>query len=198
MPIWKINFCSSVLRLSELPRCKERPQITICCLKWLGRLKCLATGLDASLLFLSTSRRCSRNRSPSRLPVSPMYSLLQQVQVMQSMTLAEVHINWSVMLMDLLGPDIFSTLWMKGQVLHRERAHLKVPDWSLVWNELLTKKLPMFLSRLNEISGGCEKIVPVSESFWSSLKNDRFNRVVVRVKCESEWNAVSVFLLSRL
>ena len=22
MPIWKINFCSSILRLSELPRCK--------------------------------------------------------------------------------------------------------------------------------------------------------------------------------
>ena len=59
---------------------------------------------------------------------------------------------------------------MKEQVLHRERAHLKVPDWSLVWNELLTKKLPMFLSRLNEISGGFEKIVPVSESFWSNLK----------------------------
>ena len=39
--------------------------------------KCLATGLDASLSFLSTSRRCSRNRSPSRLPVSPMYNLLQ-------------------------------------------------------------------------------------------------------------------------
>ena len=84
--------------------------------------------------------------------------------------MAEVHVKWSVILMDLLGPDIFSTLWMKGQVLHRERAHLKVPDWSLVWNELLTKKLPMFLSRLNEISGGCEKIVPVSESFWSNLK----------------------------
>ena len=81
------------------------------------------------------------------------------------MTLAEVHVRWSVILMDLLGPDIFSTLWM-----HRERAHLKVPGWSLVWNELLTKKLPMFLSRLNEISGGCEKIVPVSESFWSNLK----------------------------
>ena len=28
----------------------------------------------------------------------------------------------------------------------------------------------MFLSRLNEISGGFEKIVPVSESFWSNLK----------------------------
>ena len=33
--------------------------------------------------------------------------------------------------MDLLGPDIFSTLWMKGQVLHREEAILKV---------LMTKK----------------------------------------------------------
>ena len=57
----------------------------------------------------------------------------------------------------------------------------------------------MFLSRLNEISGGCEKIVSVSESFWSTLKffkNDRLDCVVVKVKCESEWNAVSVFLLS--
>ena len=33
VPIWKINFCSSVLRLSELPRCKERPQTAICCLE---------------------------------------------------------------------------------------------------------------------------------------------------------------------
>jgi len=59
---------------------------------------------------------------------------------------------------------------MKGQVLHRARAYLKVPGWSLVWNELLTKKLLMFLSRLNEMSGDCEKIVPVSGSFWSNLK----------------------------
>ena len=59
---------------------------------------------------------------------------------------------------------------MKGQVLHRARAHLKVPGWSLVCHELLTKKLPMFLSRLNEMSGGCEKIVPVSGSFWRNLK----------------------------
>ena len=42
--------------------------------------------------------------------------------------MAEVHVKWSVILMDLLGPDIFSTLWMKEQVLHRERAHLKVPE----------------------------------------------------------------------
>ena len=30
--IWKTNLCSSVLRLSDLPRCKERPQTAICCL----------------------------------------------------------------------------------------------------------------------------------------------------------------------
>ena len=48
----------------------------MCFLEWLGRLKWRATGLDASLSFFSTSRRCSRNRSPSRLPVSPMYNLL--------------------------------------------------------------------------------------------------------------------------
>ena len=54
--------------------------------------------------------------------------------------------------------------------LHRERAHLKVPGCSLVLSEFLTKKLPTFLSRLNEISGGCEKILPVSGSFWSNLK----------------------------
>jgi len=69
---------------------------------------------------------------------------------------------------------------MKGQVLHRARAHLKVPGWSLVWNELLTKKLPMLLSRLNEMSGGCEKIVPVSGSFWSNLK-------FLRIRDLTEW-----------
>ena len=46
----------------------------------MGRLKCLATGLDAFLSSFSTSRRCSRNLSPSRLPVSPMYNVLQRVQ----------------------------------------------------------------------------------------------------------------------
>ena len=39
------------------------------------------------------------------------------------------------------------------------RAHLGAPGWSLVRGEPLTKKLPMFLSRLNEKSGCCEKIV---------------------------------------
>ena len=83
MPIWKINFCSSVLQLSELPRCKERSQTAICCLECLGRLKCLEKCLDASSSFHSTSRKCSRNRSPSRLPVSPMYNLLQYCNILR-------------------------------------------------------------------------------------------------------------------
>ena len=59
---------------------------------------------------------------------------------------------------------------MKGQVLHRKRAHLKVPGLSIVLNVLLTRKLPTFLSHLNEISGGCKIIAPVSGSSCSILK----------------------------
>ena len=77
----------------------------------------------------------------------------------------------SVILTDRLGQDILLVLTMKRQVFHHEqRAHLKVPGCSLVLSALLTKKLPTFLSRLNEISGGCEKILPVSGSFWNNLK----------------------------
>ena len=114
VPIWKMNFCSRVLRLSVLPWCRERPQTAICCLEWFGRLKCLATGLDAFWSSFPTSRRCSRKRSPNRLPVSPMYNFSQRVQVMQYMTLAEVQVKRSVILTERLGPDIFSTLRMEG------------------------------------------------------------------------------------
>ena len=72
------------------------------------------------------------------------------------MTFAEVHVKRSVILTDRLGPDILLVITMKRQVLHRKHAHLKVPGCSLVLSALLTKKLPTFLSRLNEISGGCE------------------------------------------
>ena len=72
--------------------------------------------------------------------------------------------------MDHFDPDNFSTLQIKGHVLHRARAYLKVPGWSLFWNALLTKKLPMFSSRLNQINGGREKMLPVPGSFLSYLK----------------------------
>ena len=48
--------------------------------------------------------------------------------------------------MDLLGHDVFSTLWMKEQVSHSELAHLKVAGWSSVWNELLTNSCGQLLS----------------------------------------------------
>ena len=54
------------------------------------------------------------------------------------MTFAEVHVKRSVILTDRLGPDILLVLTMKRQVLHRERAHLKVPGCSLVLSALLT------------------------------------------------------------
>ena len=84
-----------------------------------------------------------------------MYSFLQNVQVMQYITFAEVHVKQSVILTVRLGRDILSAFWTKGQVLHRERAYLKVLGFSIVLNVLLTKKLPKFLTRLTEISGGC-------------------------------------------
>lgn len=39
-----------------LPWCRETPQTGVCCLERLGRLKCLAIGLDASLSSFSLSR----------------------------------------------------------------------------------------------------------------------------------------------
>ena len=79
MPIWKMNFCFMFLRLSALPRWRERPQTAMCFSEWLGRLKCRVTGLEASLSFISTSLRCLRKQSPNLRPVSPMYIVLQKI-----------------------------------------------------------------------------------------------------------------------
>ena len=47
----------------------------------------------------------------------------------------------SVILTDHLDPDILLVLRVKGQVLHRERVHLKVPGCSLVLSALVAKKV---------------------------------------------------------
>ena len=78
--------------------------------------------------------------------------------------------KWSVILADRLGPEILTMLEIKGQVLHLVRVHLKVPGWLSDLKALLTRKLPMFLSRLNEISGGREKMCCVSRSLRRILK----------------------------
>ena len=70
------------------------------------------------------------------------------------MTFEEMQVKWSVTLTDRLGPEMLTVLEIKGQVLHRVRLHVKVPGLLLNLNALMTKKLPKFLSRLNEMSGG--------------------------------------------
>ena len=114
------------------PCCKDRPQIVMLWWESLGRLRWRATGLDASLLFCCASRRCSRKRSASLLPVfSPMQIFLHSVQVMQWMKFVEMQLKWSVTLTDRLGPKILTVLEIKGQVLHRVRLRVKVPGWLL-------------------------------------------------------------------
>ena len=46
------------------------------------------------------------------------------------------------------------------------RLHLKVPGWLSDLNALLTRKLPMFLSCLNEPSGGIRNMCFLSGSLW--------------------------------
>ena len=96
------------------------------------------------------------------------------------MTFAEMQVKWSVTLTDRLGPEILTVLEIKGQVLHRVRLHVKVPGWLLKLNALLTKKLPKFLSRLNEMSGGRENMCLVSGSLRRILKFLRMTFLIAR------------------
>ena len=104
--------------------------------------------------------------------------------------------KWSVTLTHRLGPEILTVFEINGQVLHRVRLHVKVPGWLLNLNALLTKKLPKFLSRLNEMSGGIENMFSfgiIAENF-EVLENDNFDRKVLWVVGKCEWNsAVSSF-----
>ena len=83
---------------------------------------------------------------------------------------------------------------IKGQVLHRVRLHVKVPGWLSV---LLTKKLPKFLWRLNEISGGRENMFGfgiIVENFVL-FENYIFDCKVLWMVGEGEWNYVGFFVL---
>ena len=89
----------------------------------------------------------------------------------------------SVILTDRLGPGLLSAFWTKGQVLHRERAHLKVPGFSIVLNVLLTRKLPTFLSRLNDqrwLRKNCTSFRFILQ-YFKVVKDDGFYWVIVRV-----------------
>ena len=83
-------------------------------------------------------------------------------------------------LFELLQTEILTVLEIKGQLLHRVRLHVKVPGWLLNLNALLIKKLPKFLSRLNEMSGGKENICLVSGSLRRILKFLRMTFLIAR------------------
>ena len=89
-------------------------------------------------------------------------------------------------------------LEIKGQVLHRVRLYLKVPGCLSDLNVLLTRKLPTFLSRLNEISGGRGNMCLGSGSVAKNLEafeNDIFDCKVLWMVGEREWNSVGFFVL---
>ena len=88
--------------------------------------------------------------------------------------------KWSVTLMNRLRPEILTVLEIKGQVLHRVHLHVKVPGCLLNLNVLLTKKLPKFLSHLNEMSGGRENMCLVSGSLRRILKFLRMTFLIAR------------------
>ena len=96
------------------------------------------------------------------------------------MTFVEMHVKCSVTLTDRLGPEISTVLEIKGQVLHRVRLHVKVPGRLLNLNALRTRKLPKFLSRLNELSGGRENMILVSGSLPRILKSLRMTFLIAR------------------
>ena len=60
------------------------------------------------------------------------------------MASTEMHVKWAVILADRFGPEIFTMLEIKGQVLRCVRVHLKVSGWLSDLNAFLTKKLSMF------------------------------------------------------
>ena len=60
------------------------------------------------------------------------------------------------------------------------RLHVKGPGWLLDLKALLTKKLPKFLLRLNEMSGGGKNLCLVSGSLRRILKFLRMTVFIAR------------------
>ena len=104
-----------------------------------------------------------------------------------------MHGKWWVILADRLGPEILTMLVIKGLVVHLVRVRLNVPAWLLDRNMLLSRKWLMFLSRLNEVSGGigniCFSFAIIAENFeifdckvlWMVLPTCSFISNIVKI-----------------
>ena len=78
------------------------------------------------------------------------------------------------------------------------RLHVKIPGCLLSLNVLLTKRLPRFLSRLNEMSGGRENMCLVSGSLrriGEVFENDIFDCKILWMVDKGECNFVGFFVL---
>ena len=80
------------------------------------------------------------------------------------MTFVEMQVKWSVTLTDRLDPEILINCVRNNGTSFASCA-FACEGWLLNLNALLAKKLPKFLSRLNEMSGGRENMCLVSGSF---------------------------------
>ena len=107
------------------------------------------------------------------------------------MTFTEVHVKWLVILADRLGPE--AMLEIEEQVVHRVRLRLKVPGMLSDLNALLTRKLLMFLSHLNEISGARGNICLISGSLRRILRFLRMTFLTARF-CGWSFQLVPLFL----
>ena len=115
------------------------------------------------------------------------------------MTFVEMHVKWSTTLTDRLGPEMLTVLEIKVQALHGLRLHVKDPGWLSNLNALVTKKLPKFLLRLNEMSGGRDNNYVfsfriIAEGF-EVFETDIFYCKVLWMVGKGEWNSVSFFIL---
>ena len=187
----EINFCFGVLQLFELLRCRERPTTAIFSVEWFERFKCLATGLDAS-----KSSSCLRFANEYPFEVN-------QVMHIRRITLAEVHVKWSVIWWIALVPIFSADFMNKGASFASCAQAFEVLCWSLVcicWTSY--QKITHAFVKFEWYRWKWRKKVPVSGSFWSNLKftvrNDGFNWLIVRVKCLGKWGSIGIFLLWRL
>ena len=97
-----------------------------------------------------------------------------------------------------MDPEILTLLEIKGQVSHRVRLHVKAPRWLSVLNALLTRTLPKFLSRLNEMTGGRENMCLASgflRRILEFLRMKFFDCKLLWMEGEDGWNSVGFFVL---
>ena len=108
-----------------------------------------------------------------------------------------VIIKWLVILADRFGPEILTLLEIKDKFC----IVCVCISWLVVRPKCaLTKKSPVFLSRLNEKSGGRWNMFSfgiIAESF-EVFENNIFDCKVLWMVGADEWNSVGFFALWRL